>query len=181
MGDKKKNKNKAKQSAKRIAILVEKDYQDMEVWYPYLRLLEAGHEPVPIGVGQKDYKGKYGYPIVCSTTIDKVKLSDYDGVIVPGGWAPDFLRLSPEVLKFVREIDSKGKLVAAICHAGWVLVSADILKGRTATCYKAIKDDVVNAGAKWKDAEVVVDKNLITSRTPWDLPAFMKAILEFLA
>lgn len=180
MGDKKKHKNKAKQSAKRIAILVEKDYQDMEVWYPYLRLLEAGHEPVPIGVGQLDYKGKYGYPITCLKTIDIVKASSFDGVIVPGGWAPDFLRLSPEVLKFVREIDSKGKLVAAICHAGWVLVSADILKGRTATSYKAIKDDVVNAGAKWKDAEVVVDKNLITSRTPWDLPAFMKAILEFL-
>jgi len=166
---------------KKIAILIEKDYQDMEVWYPYLRLLEAGHDPVPVGVKDKNYKGKYGYPIECKTTIDKVKAGQYDGVVIPGGWAPDYLRLSNEVLKFVADMDKAGKMVAYICHAGWVPASAGILKGRTVTSYKAIKDDVVNAGAKWVDKEVVVDKNLITSRTPWDLPAFMKAVLDFLA
>ena len=168
------------ESKQKIAILVEKDYQDMEVWYPYLRLVEAGYDAVPIGVKQKDYKGKYGYPIECKTTIDKVKAAQYDGVVIPGGWAPDFLRLSKEVLKFVADMDKAGKMVAYICHAGWVPASAGILKGRTVTCYKAIKDDVVNAGAKWVDKEVVIDKNLITSRTPWDLPAFMRAVLEFL-
>lgn len=172
----------AKKSAtKRIAILVEKDYQDMEVWYPLFRLQEAGYEVVPIGVKQLDYKGKYGYPIQCQTTIDKVKARDFDGVVVPGGWAPDFLRLSPKVLKFVSDLDADGKMVAAICHAGWVLASAGILKGRKATSYIAIKDDLVHAGAKWVDEETVVDRNLITARTPNDLPAFMKAVLKFLS
>ena len=165
----------------KIAILVEKDYQDMEVWYPYLRLLEAGCEVVTVGTTQTSYKGKYGYPIECATTIDKVRAKEFDGVVIPGGWAPDFLRLSPKVLKFASDLDAEGKLVAAICHAGWVLVSAGILEGRCATSYIAIRDDMVNAGARWEDSETVVDKNLITSRTPNDLPAFMKAVLKFLA
>ena len=180
MAGKKKAKNQSKSRIRRIAILVEKDYQDMEVWYPYLRLLEAGFEVIPIGVNQTEYKGKYGYPILCKATIDEVKSSEFEGVIIPGGWAPDFLRLSKEVLKFVAEMDKSGKLVASICHAGWVPASAGILKGRTVTSYVAIKDDVVNAGAKWVDEEVVIDKNLITSRTPWDLPAVMRAGLDCL-
>jgi protease I len=166
---------------KTIAILVEKDYQDMEVWYPYLRLLEAGYRVVTVGINQTSYKGKYGYPIECSTTIDKIKAKEVDGVIIPGGWAPDFLRLSAPALKFVADLDKAGKLVAAICHAGWVLCSAEILSGRTVTSYKAIKDDMVHAGARWVDAETVVDRNLISARTPNDLPAFLRAILEFLA
>jgi protease I len=166
---------------RKIAILVEKDYQDMEVWYPYLRLLEAGYEVVTIGTTQTSYKGKYGYPIECATTIEKAHAKDFDAVVIPGGWAPDFLRLSPKVLKFVSDLDAEGKLVAAICHAGWVLVSAGILDGRRATSYIAIRDDMVNAGAKWEDSETVVDRNLITARTPNDLPAFMKAVLNFLA
>lgn len=171
---------KGKNSKKKIAILVEKDYQDMEVWYPYFRLLEAGHEAVTVGVGQTAYKGKYGYPIECAATIEKINAKNFDGVVVPGGWAPDHLRLSSKVLKFVADMDKSGKLVAAICHAGWVLASAEILKGRSATSYKAIKDDIVHAGAKWVDNETVVDRNLITARTPTDLPAFMKAVLAFL-
>ncbi len=166
---------------KKIAILVEKDYQDMEVWYPCLRLLEAGYEVVTVGTTQTSYKGKYGYPIECATTIDKVRAKDFSGVVIPGGWAPDFLRLSPKVLKFVADLDAEGKIVAAICHAGWVLVSAGILDGRRATSYIAIRDDMVNAGARWEDSETVIDKNLITARTPNDLPAFMKAVLKFLA
>jgi protease I len=171
----------AKKSQKRIAILVEKDYQDMEVWYPYFRLIEAGHKVDIVGVGQTAYKGKYGYPIKCSTTIDKVKVKDFDAVVVPGGWAPDFLRLSREVLEFVAGMDKKGKIVAAICHAGWVLASAEILKGRTVTSYKAIKEDMTHAGARWLDKETVVDGNLITARIPADLPAFLKAILAALS
>jgi protease I len=166
---------------RKIAILVEKDYQDMEVWYPYLRLLEAGYEVVTIGTTQTSYKGKYGYPIECATTIEKADAKDFDAVVIPGGWAPDFLRLSPKVLQFVSDLDAEGKLVAAICHAGWVLVSAGILDGRRATSYIAIRDDMVNAGAKWEDSETVVDRNLITARTPNDLPAFLKAVLKFLA
>jgi protease I len=169
-----------KTKAKRIAILIEKQYQDMEVWYPYLRLQEAGHEVQAIGVNETSYVGKYGYPIKCQTTIDKVKSKNFDGVIVPGGWAPDFLRLSPKVLSFVADLDKKGKMVAAICHAGWVIASAKIVSGRKLTSYVAIRDDLVHAGAKWVDKEVVVDGNLITSRTPNDLPAFLKEILKFL-
>ena len=169
-----------KGKVKRIAILIEKQYQDMEVWYPYFRLLEAGYEVQTIGVNETSYVGKYGYPIQCKTTIDKVKAKDFDGVIVPGGWAPDFLRLSPKVLKFVADLDKKGKLVAAICHAGWVIASAKIVEGRELTSYVAIRDDLVHAGAKWVDKAVVVDGNLITSRTPNDLPAFLKAILQYL-
>lgn len=165
----------------KIAILIEKDYQDIEVWYPIFRLKEAGFEVVTVGTTQTSYKGKYGYPIECATTIDKVHARDFDGVIIPGGWAPDFLRQSAGVLKFVADIDTQGKLVASICHGGWVLVSAGILEGRHVTTYIAIKDDVLNAGAKYEDAEVIVDKNLITSRTVTDLPAFMKAVLKFLA
>ncbi len=165
----------------KIAILIEKDYQDMEVWYPIFRFREAGYEVVTVGTTQTSYKGKYSYPIECSTTIDKVHAKDFDAVVIPGGWAPDFLRQSSAVLKFVADMDTQGKLVAAICHGGWVLVSAGILEGRSATSYIAIRDDLLNAGAKWEDSETVVDKNLITARTVNDLPAFMKAVLRFLA
>jgi protease I len=162
----------------RVAILVEKDYQDMEVWYPIFRLREAEIDVVTVGVNQTSYKGKYGYPIECSTLISKLKASSLDGVIIPGGWAPDFLRLSPEVLKLVSDMNKAGKVVSSICHGGWVLASAGILKGRTVTSYIAIRDDMVHAGAKWVDEETVVDSNLITARTPNDLPAFVKSIIK---
>jgi len=171
-----------KLSGKKIVILVEQDYQDLEVWYPLLRLREEGAEVIPVGTGSaKSYKGKYGYPVEAKTTIDQVEAKSLDAVIIPGGWAPDFLRRYPTVNALVRDAFQQNKTVAAICHAGWVLVSAGILKGKTVTCFSAIKDDVVNAGAKFVDQDVVVDGHLITSRTPDDLPAFCSAIINQLS
>ena len=164
----------------KIAMLVEQDYQDLEVWYPVLRLREEGATVVVVGTGAAAYRGKNGYPITPDTAIDRVGARDFDAVVVPGGWAPDFLRRSPAVLALVREMDAAGKIVAAICHAGWVLASAGILRGRRVTFFSAIRDDVVNAGAEFVDAEVVRDKNLITSRTPSDLPAFCRTIIAAL-
>ena len=166
--------------SKRVAILVEDLYQDQEVWYPYYRLLEAGVEAVFVGTGKPEYKGKYGYPVTPHTSAEQVSAAGFDAVIVPGGFAPDLLRRSPAVLQLVKEANQQGKLIGAICHAGWVLVSANVLRGKTATCFSAIKDDVVNAGATFVDREVVRDGNLITSRKPDDLPAFMRTFLDAL-
>jgi protease I len=166
---------------KRVAILVDQIYQDLEVWYPYYRFKEAGADVVVVGAkAGETYPGKYGYPMVCDKSYDQVEAGDVDGVVIPGGYAPDHIRRYAEALKLVRELDGQGKLVAAICHAGWVLCSAGILKGRRVTCFSAIKDDVVNAGARWEDAEVVVDGNLVTSRKPDDLPAFCRAAIRVL-
>lgn len=165
---------------KRIAVLVEDHYQVLEVWYPYFRLREEGMETVLVGTGKKEYKSKEGYPAAAEASIKDVKADDFDGVVIPGGYAPDLLRRYPEINAFVKEMDTKGKLVACICHGGWVLVSAGVLKGRRATSFSAIKDDVVNAGAQFFDREVVVDRNLITSRNPYDLPAFCREIIQFL-
>ena len=165
---------------KRVAILVEDLYQDLEVWYPYYRLKEAGVDVVVVGTGKRDYTGKYGYPISADATANQVSAGEFDGVIVPGGYAPDLLRRFPKVVQFVSEAHERRKVIGAICHAGWVLCSADVLRGKTATCFSAIKDDVVNAGATYVDREVVRDGNLITSRTPDDLPAFMRVFLEAL-
>lgn len=166
---------------KRIAVLVEDMYQDQEVWYPYFRLKEAGFEVCAVGTGRaKVYKSKHGYEIAEEMTAAQARQKAFDAVIIPGGFAPDILRRYDDVNKLVAELFGKGKVVASICHGGWVLVSAGVLKGRTATSFFAIKDDMVNAGAKYVDQEVVVDGNLITSRKPEDLPAFMKAVLEAL-
>ncbi len=166
---------------KKIAILVEDAYQDLEVWYPYYRLKEAGYETFFVGTGTAGhYRGKNGYPLEVEANIQDVRPQNFAAVVIPGGWAPDKLRLSREVLDFVKEMDRSGKVVAAICHAGWVLASAGIAKGRTVTSYSGIRDDLVNAGAEWIDKEVVRDKNLITSRKPDDLPAFCRTILEVL-
>jgi len=166
---------------KRVAILVEDLYQDQEVWYPYYRLKEAGAEVVLVGTGSKrEYKSTFGYPISPEVTAEAVSADDIDGVIVPGGYAPDLLRRSPAVIRLVKEANSKGKVIGAICHAGWVLCSAGVLRGKTATCFSAIKDDVVNAGATYVDREVVRDGNLITSRKPDDLPAFLRTIIDAL-
>jgi protease I len=164
----------------KIAILVEDNYQVLEVWYPYLRLREEGIETVFVGTGKKEYKSKEGYLAEEELSVDKANVADFDGIIIPGGYAPDILRRYQEVVDFVSQMHKKGKLVAAICHAGWVLVSAGVLKGKKATCFSAIKDDVINAGADYLDREVVVDGNLITSRNPYDLPAFCREIIKFL-
>jgi protease I len=162
-----------------IAILAENDYEDMELQYPLYRMREAGAKVTIVGTGSApEYKGKHGVPIRVDKNADQVKAGEFDGVIVPGGWAPDRMRRYPDVLRLVRDLDGEGKLVAAICHAGWVLVSANILKGRTVTGVSAIKDDLTNAGATYVDREVVRDRNLVSSRTPADLPAFCRTIIE---
>lgn len=164
---------------KRIAILVDTLYQEMEVWYPLFRLQEAGAEVVTVGPeAGKTYSSKLGYPVKADVSFDQVKAAEFDGVVVPGGYAPDHIRRHASANRFVRELDAQGKLVASICHGPWVLCSAGMLKGRRATSFFAIKDDVVNAGARWEDAEVVVDGNLVTSRKPEDLPAFCKAAIK---
>jgi protease I len=165
---------------KTVAVLVEDVYQEMEVWYPAYRIREAGHKTLFLGTGKPEYKSKLGYPVKAEGDIKEVRAKDFDGVIVPGGFAPDYLRRSSEVLQFVADLDKAGKAVGSICHAAWVLCSAKILKGRTATCFHAIKDDVINAGASYVDREVVVDRNLVTSRKPDDLPAFMREYLKVL-
>jgi protease I len=167
---------------KKVAVLVENMYQELEVWYPLLRLREAGAETFTVGKeAGKTYTSKVGYPVVADRAWDSVSAGELDALVVPGGYAPDILRRYPEVLKLVRDVDAAGKVVAAICHAGWVLCSAGILKGRRATCVSAIKDDLVNAGARYADEEVVVDGNLVTSRIPTDLPAFCREIIRVLA
>lgn len=163
---------------KRIALLVEKDFQDLEVFYPYYRLKEADHEPVIIGSGTADkYVGKYGFTAVVDAHVGDVDAAQFDGVIVPGGWAPDHMRIHDDMVAFVRDIYNADKLVAAICHGGWMLASADIIRGKKVTGYRAIRDDLLHAGGLFEDSEVVVDGTIITSRTPDDLPAFCKAIL----
>ncbi|MEW5758885.1 MAG: type 1 glutamine amidotransferase domain-containing protein [Candidatus Omnitrophota bacterium] len=164
----------------KIAILVEDYYQVLEVWYPYLRLKESGIDAIFVGTGKREYKSKEGYLVEAEVSIKNIKSDDFNGVIIPGGYAPDILRRYKEVTDFIREIFNKKKLVASICHGGWVLVSAGILKGKKATSFIAIKDDIVNAGANFLDKEVVVDGNLITSRNPYDLPAFCREIIKLL-
>ena len=128
----------------------------------------------------KTYESKKGYPVVADKAVAAVKAADFDAVIIPGGWAPEALRQDANVLKLVREMDKGGKVVAAICHAGWVIASAAIVRGRRVTCFQAIKDDVIHAGGKYVDEEVVVDGNLITSRKPTDLPAFCREVARAL-
>jgi protease I len=164
---------------KRACVLVEQQYQEMEVWYPIYRLREAGCKVTLIGpeAGQT-YPSKLGYPARSDRAAKDVTANDFDILIIPGGYAPDYLRRDPAVLKLVGVMAEKGKVVAAICHGAWVLCSTQALKGKKATCFFAIKDDVANAGATYVDAEVVRDGNLITSRKPDDLPAFLTAIVQ---
>jgi len=169
-------------AGKRVAVLAERWYQDLELWYPVLRLREEGAKVAIIGTGSAEsYIGENGLPVQVDRSADKVSAADFDAVVIPGGYAPDRLRRYPAVLKLVREAYEQGKVVAAICHAPWVLISAGLLQGKRATCYYAIRDDVVNAGALYEDAEVVRDGNLITSRQPADLGAFCRAIIAALA
>ncbi len=168
--------------SKKIAILATNGYEDLELHYPRIRLNEAGYETELISINTDIIVGKHGYPTKPDLPIQDANPADYAGIILPGGSAnPDHLRRYDEVLSFIRSLHSDGKLIGAICHAGWVLISAKILDDKKATSYFAIKDDMINAGVDFVDKAVVIDENLITSRTPDDLPAFMKAILEYLA
>ena len=172
----------AELAGKRVAILAEELYEDPELWYPYYRLLEAGAEVKIVGSGRAEtFKSKHGYPVTPDLSIDKTLPENFDAVIIPGGYSPDHMRRKPAMVDLVREMDRAGKPVAAICHAGWMLVSAGIVKGRRATSFFSIKDDLVAAGARYVDEAVVVDGNLITSRSPKDLPFFLPAIIEALA
>ena len=166
---------------KRVVILVEDMFNDLEFWYPFYRLKEAGVDVVVAGSGSSEkYKGKSGTEVKADTEAGMLKAPDFDGMIIPGGYAPDIMRRYPEMVNLVKGMHESGKVVAAICHAGWMLASAEVVKGRTLTSFFAIKDDLVHAGADWVDETVVVDGNLITSRTPDDLPAFMMAIIDAL-
>lgn len=167
-------------SGKRIAVLAADIYQEMELWVPYYRLIEEGAQVDVVAAERGTYASKYGYPVEATVGAKEVKADTYDAVVIPGGYAPDHMRRSPELVDFVRSMHEAGKVVAAICHAGWMLASAGILKGKTVTSFFAIKDDMVNAGAKWVDKEVVVDGNLITSRIPSDLPAFCRELVRAL-
>jgi protease I len=168
-------------SVKKIALMVDELYQVLEVWYPYYRFREAGLEVILIAAeARKTYPSKEGYPCVSDIAAAQARAADYDCMLVPGGFAPDFMRRSTEVIQFANDMVNAGKVIAAICHGGWLLCSTRAYEGRRATCFMAIKDDIINAGAEYVDAECVVDGNLITSRKPDDLPAFCTAILKAL-
>jgi protease I len=169
-------------SGKRIAILAENMYQEMELWVPYYRLKEEGAEVRVVGAGgAKSCASKHGYPVAIDAQADAVSAVEFDAVIVPGGYAPDMMRRHPAMVRLVREAAQQGKVVAAICHAGWMLASAGVIRGKRVTSFSSIKDDMVNAGGQWVDQEVVVDGALITSRRPDDLPAFCREIVKALA
>ena len=165
----------------RVAVLVEQQYQEMEVWYPIFRLREAGCKVTLVGPeAGATYPSKLGYPAKSDKAARDVSADDFDILVIPGGYAPDHMRRCEPMIRLVSTMAEQGKVVAAICHGPWMLCSTQALKGRKATCFFAIKDDVINAGGKYVDAEVIRDGNLITSRKPDDLPAFMQAIFQAL-
>jgi protease I len=165
---------------KRVLFFAGPLYEDLELWYPKIRLEEEGAATTVAGLGERTYQGKRGYPVTVDVNVDQVDSASFDGLVIPGGFAPDQLRRFDKVLRLTREIYQAGKPVAFICHAGWVPISAKILKGKHATSVRAIKDDMENAGVVWEDSAVVVDGNLISSRTPADLPQFCKALIAAL-
>ena len=166
---------------KKVIILVEEMFNVFEFWYPYYRLKEEGAEVVVVGSGSAEvYTGKPGTQAKVDASADQVSAENFDGIIIPGGYAPDMMRRYPAMVNLVKNFFNTNNAVGAICHAGWMLVSAGILSGRKATSFFAIKDDLINAGAQWVDQEVVVDGKLVTSRVPDDLPAFMKAVIDLL-
>ncbi|MFB4167957.1 type 1 glutamine amidotransferase domain-containing protein [Virgibacillus sp. JSM 102003] len=169
-------------SDKKVIALVEDDFEDLELWYPVLRLQEEGTEVHLVGKeAKKKYVGKYGVPAISDYAFSDVNGEDYDAILVPGGWAPDKLRRYPEVLEYIQAMNDAKKPIGQICHAGWVLISANILQGRTVTSTPGIKDDMSNAGATWIDDAVIVDGHIVSSRRPPDLPAYVKAFADKLA
>jgi protease I len=166
----------------RILIFVGDEYEDLELWYPKLRLEEAGAEVALAGLeAGKTCRGKHGYPCPVDVAIADMQSSRFDGVICPGGWMPDKIRRDPKTLALVREFAESKKLVAAICHGGWIPISAGVYGGVQVTGSPGIKDDLVNAGAIWQDAPLVVDRHFVSSRKPADLPDFMTGVLRVLA
>ncbi|WP_066049534.1 type 1 glutamine amidotransferase domain-containing protein [Robertmurraya korlensis] len=171
-----------KLEGKKIIQLVSNDFEDLELWYPVLRLREEG--AIVDIVGDKageTYIGKYGVPIQSNLAFTDINPDDYDAILVPGGWSPDLLRRFEPVLSMVRSMDQSEKPIGQICHAGWVLISAKILSGRKVTSTPGIKDDMINAGAEWIDVPVIVDGHIISSRRPPDLPDYMREFIAVLA
>lgn len=167
---------------KKILIFLENDYEDLELWFPKIRLEEAGHQVIVAApVADKVYEGKNGYPCKAEKSFDSIDSKNFDALLIPGGYAPDKLRRHKKVLDITSEMNKAGKIIAFICHAGWVPISAKILKGRKATSVSAIKDDMENAGVIWSDEALVIDGNLISSRSPADLYLFGKAIVDALS
>jgi deglycase len=169
-------------AGRRIMMFVGDVYEDLELWYPKLRLIEAGAKVVVAGEeAGREYAGKHGYPCVSDAAISQVRAADFDGLVVPGGFMPDKLRRDPQVLQLVRDFAAAGKLVAAICHGGWIPISAGVYRGVRVTGSLGIEDDLVNAGAIWEDSAAVVDRHFVSSRMPDDLPDFCRGILSFFA
>ncbi len=167
---------------KKIAIMLDQAYQEMEVWYPYYRFTEAGAGVVLVAPkAGTTYPSKLGYPCVSDVAAGDVSGGDFDAVVVPGGWAPDFMRRDESMIRFIRQCADAKIILAAICHGGWMLCCTNALEGRRATSFIAIRHDMINAGADWIDKECVIDGNVITARTPDDLPAFCKAIIKALS
>jgi protease I len=171
-----------KLTGKNIICLVEEQFEDLELWVPVMRLREEGAHVTLVGTGRAEsFVGKHGVPATPDINADQVNMSDYDGVLVPGGWAPDKLRRSQAVLDLVRTADQQGKVIAAICHGGHVLISAGIVKGRKATGTTAIKDDLINAGAEWVDVSALRDGNLVWARVADDIPNFCRELVQALS
>ncbi|RSL33764.1 type 1 glutamine amidotransferase [Salibacterium salarium] len=164
---------------KQVIALVDEDFEDLELWGPVMRLREEGANVILTGKEKgKTYYGKYGVPAEAEANFSDINPQDFDGILVPGGWAPDKLRRFDEVIHMVQHLEENKKIIGQICHAGWVLVSANILEGRQVTSTPGIKDDMKNAGAIWSDEEVVVDGNIVSSRRPPDIPAYCKELVK---
>jgi len=163
---------------KTAAIIAADEFEDLELFHPIYRLQEEGIKTIVIGLTMDPIKGKKGYSITPNASIDHVNAEKFDFLVVPGGKSPERLRLNQKILRFVKDFDTQGKPIAAICHAGQVLASAGILKNRTLTCVAGIRDDMINAGARYVDKAVVIDGNLVTSRVPSDLHEFARAMIE---
>lgn len=172
--------NRVNLNNKRIAVLAENDFEDLELWYPLIRLREAYAETIVVGLGETQYTGKHGLVVPADASAEDIDPQTLDGIVVPGGWSPDKLRRNASLLKLVRDVAENGKMIASICHGPWVLISARIVSGRTLTGVIAVKDDIEFAGGQYVDEEVVVDDNFVTSRTPRDIPAWGRAIVAYL-
>ncbi len=167
---------------RRVLILVGDDYEDLELWYPKLRLIEAGAVVTVAGLeAAVAYRGKHGYPCVSDAAVAEIRADDFDAIVIPGGWMPDLLRRDRAVLELVRRFAASGKVVATICHGPWIMISAGVCRGVRMTSTPGIRDDVTNAGATWVDAAVVVDRHFISARRPPDLPEFAESLVDSLA
>ncbi|HLQ40360.1 MAG TPA: type 1 glutamine amidotransferase domain-containing protein [Tetragenococcus sp.] len=166
-------------TGKKVVALVDDDFEDLELWYPVLRLREEGAQVDLVGQkAQYTYVGKHGVPAESDLAFTEADIGLYDAILVPGGWAPDKLRRFPEVIQMIQSMDQADKVIGQICHAGWVLISANILQGKTVTSTPGIKDDMKNAGANWVNEAVVTDGHIISSRRPPDLPEYLPELIK---